>query len=185
MNLDTLRSLQARIRNATGPDREIDLEICKAFGRAPIDAIWDVDENLPPDLAKLYKRGWTTPAYAKRRQEYKRGVAEAFSARLTPDETIARIRSLEHEWDFKNAPPFGLCSTYTDSLDACVALQSEVLPGYRRNSIETQTGEWLLALFGEVHVIEDRHALETHAHLLAIFAAVIAREEAKETEKTA
>lgn len=32
MNLESLRSLQKRIREATGPDREIDLEICKVFG---------------------------------------------------------------------------------------------------------------------------------------------------------
>ena len=31
-NLESLRSLQKRIREATGPDREIDLEICKVFG---------------------------------------------------------------------------------------------------------------------------------------------------------
>jgi DsbC/DsbD-like thiol-disulfide interchange protein len=46
MNLSTLKSLQKRIQEATGADRELDFAICKALGRAPADAIWEVDFEI-------------------------------------------------------------------------------------------------------------------------------------------
>ena len=42
MTIDTLRSLQQRIREATGPDRKLDLEICRAFDQ-PMGWSGDID----------------------------------------------------------------------------------------------------------------------------------------------
>ena len=69
-------------------------------------------------------------------------------------------------------------------LGACVALQREVLPDYRREVQECLVG-FQITLWVDTETFQcERHRIEEHAHLLAIFAAVIAREEAKETEKT-
>lgn len=182
--IETLRSLQKRIRESKGADREIDFAICKAFGRAPDDAIWEVHADMPPELAKHYKKGWVSPAYAEYRREYGEGVNAAFAEHLPPDETASRIRALEREWDFKNAPPFGNVSGYTASLDACVALMAAVLPGWKvRIRQEAHT------VFAEVYLGPDewhttQYASHDHmpqAFIDAIFSAVIAELEARKT----
>lgn len=187
-NLDSLRSLQKRIREAKGPDRELDFAICKAFGRAPQDAIWEVDENLPPELAKHCKRGWTTPAYVEHRREYARGIEAAFAKKCTDAERAANIKALDKEWDYKNSPPFGCVPNWTtdpDGLGPCVALRMEIMPGLSLASMGPYSGKWTVAFYGAdgKEIVTEQHALETHAHLLAIIGAVIAEEEAKHTEK--
>ena len=121
MNLEPLRSLQKRIREATGPDRDLDEEICLAF--------------LPNEQFRVGEMPYFT--------------------------------------------------TDPDGLGACVALQSEVLPGHRKDSFQRVDHFSLFVTAPSGDHQNASHFLETHAHLLAIFAAVIAREEAKETEKTA
>lgn len=193
-DLESLRSLQKRIREATGPDRELDFAICKAFGRAPQDAIWEVDENLPPELAKHCKRGWTTPAYVEHRREYARGIEAAFAKKCTDAERAANIKALDKEWDYKNAPPFGCVPNWTtdpDGLGPCVALKREVLPGCRWT--KTASGRYRVWGNEPDYILEGSHpaiwsdseplANDCLTFLDAIFSAVIAKEEAKHTEK--
>lgn len=120
MNLSTLKSLQTRIREATGADRFLDADIWRKL----------IGDVLPP---KDYPK-------------------------LTSD---------------------------PDGLGACVGLMREVLPGAIRE-VEA-TGKLPKVTIWRYHEIvwQDRsvgeHALETHATLLAICAALIAEEEAKLT----
>lgn len=130
MTIESLKALQKRIREATGPDRELDKAIWLAIGNAP----------------RVVPEGYTLNA----------GLAPRYT-------------------------------TDPDGLGACVGLMREVLPGAIRE-VEA-TGKLPKVTIWRYHEIvwQDRsvgeHALETHATLLAICAALIAEEEAKLTEK--
>lgn len=64
---------------------------------------------------------------------------------------------------------------YTASLDACRALQAEVLPGWKRTTTEQQSGGWLVLLehedVDEADWIEGESVFEERAWLLAILRA--------------
>lgn len=135
-NLESLRSLQRRIREAQGADRELDDEIFAAL--------------FPEKSCRLV------------------GMHEGY-----PD-----IRMFE----FSHAT--GTSLRVTGSLDACVALMREVLPGcewsrsyFRRFAI------WKVnkrRTVGSVLADTDPLANDCLTFLDAIFSAAIAKEEAKE-----
>jgi len=128
MNLSTLKSLQSRIREATGADQELDFAIRKTFKLGPL---------------------WCS-----------RYITD-------PDDMAPRF------------------TTDPDGLGACVGLMREVLPGWRRSTDGSISDRWSIMMQtpnkSEEYICEiEVHALETHATLLAICAALIVEEEAKE-----
>lgn len=121
MQIESLKSLQARVRECKGADRELDHAICMALNYVP----------------------------------------------YIPDNAINQ-----------SIPHF---TTYPEGLGACVALMMEVLPGYTR-VVDASAPECLIDVDISppgpgLNWIKGRHELETHATLLVILSAVIAREE--------
>lgn len=130
-NLESLRSLQKRIREATGPERKLDLAICKMFNQ-----------------------------------------------RMSWSGDIEGLGSLPYTLD-------------PDGLGPCVALKREVLPGCRWT--KTASGRYRVWGNEPDYILEGSHpaiwsdseplANDCLTFLDAIFSAVIAKEEAKHTEK--
>jgi len=104
--LDTLKSLQSRIREATGADRELDCLIAA--------------HPLMPDLGVV--KGASIKTLLKPRAFGISGVDEYAS----PDSDIYKYLP-ETNADMFGIPKF---TTDPDGLGACVALCREVLPGY-------------------------------------------------------
>lgn len=146
--IEALRALQARIRESSEPERELDAKIAAVFLGGEIE--WK-QANYTMDLHPVRK-------YA----------------------------STMHVGGFGRDPVY----RYTASLDACVALMAAVLPGWTRHvdatapehGIEVQLyppDDRAEAISRVVLKVRGDHNLETHAHLLAIFSAVIAELEAR------
>jgi hypothetical protein len=148
MNLSALKALQARIRQATGPDRELDGRIGFVFGLG---------------YSKNYRECECCESHV-----------------IGKDGSKLTYSSLAY---WQTSPQ------WTGSLDACVALMMEVLPGWTRvvDASAPELGIDVSLSYPESDVgywIKEEHALETHATLLAIIAAYISELEATQTEKT-
>lgn len=136
--LETLRSLQERIREATGPDRELDAAIFRAL-----------DLQLPEQFLNL-------------------GIALKWQA---DGSALMPVGGMQVRYE----PP-----AFTASLDACVALMRDVLPGWRRDSFQRVDHFSVFVSNPDQDQEHAYHSLETHATLIAIVSALIAIEEAKE-----
>lgn len=150
MNLSTLKSLQSRIREATGADRVLDLRIQRMFD----------GESLPyEDDAKLAQCI---------------GAWDSIHLRVED-------RDMEGRWS-QDPPDIPLYTTDPDGLGACVGLMRKVLPGYWWCAGDDAVGDCVASVRRDEKSpeIETTGVTANHALLLAICAALIAEEEAKE-----
>jgi hypothetical protein len=162
-DLSALKALQARIRQATGPDRELDCLIPAVFdGRT-------IREENNMILARSSR-----PPY----DEYLVG-------RIDPGR---KHRNFSEPFGVRPSPHF---TTYPEGLGACVALMMEVspdaywsisrtalrpgmIPGGSPHAYRAEVGDWGTPS-------KAWHDRPNHALLLAICAALIAQLEARET----
>lgn len=140
MNLSALKALQARIRQATGPDRELDGRIGFAFGLGHSKNYHECCESH---------------------------VAGRDGSKLT-------YSSLAYWQTFPQ---------WTGSLDACVALMMEVLPGAKWEREET--GDFAVSLHDGFPIWSVPCANDCLTFTDAILSAVIAREEDKAEKEDA
>lgn len=156
MNLDTLKSIQTRIRNATGPDRELDADIALIFGNWQKTVLPVLNMNGSTEVTTVWH-------------------PTEWSARDWWDENAYRLEMGDGEQDLPRV---------TASLDACVALMAAVLPGWTR-AVDATAPEYGIDVelfapgMGSSVGHKETHDLEMHATLLAIFSAAIADLEAR------
>jgi hypothetical protein len=156
MNLSTLKSLQKRIQEATGPDRELDCLI-----RAVFDG-----HTVREDGNNILARS-TRPPHD-----------ECLIGRIDPGK---RQRNFTEAWRDPPAPNF---TTDPDGLGACVALFHEVLTGCkwtRTASGRFRVWDWNDLLASDAKPLAN----DCLTFLDAIFSAKIAELEAEQEKEKA
>jgi len=155
MNIEALKSLQARIRQATGPDREID---------------WLILSNLAMPWLADKARSWSDDQYVD------------VDGKSHDPEEICWVAWEDGKRRYEHCPHW---TTYPEGLGACVALMHERFPGCawersQRGSFRIYYG-WLEHL--QLRRAADAKPLANDCltFIDAIIAATIAQLEAKET----
>ncbi len=158
-NLDSLRALQARIRSATGADREIDFAIVKTLGGMEQTEISVLNINGSTERTTVWH-----PKNVDAREFW-----HAMEYRL-------------EEGDGENAVP--RFTTDPDGLGPCVGLMREVLPGWWWCVGDSADGDNAASVRrgGDGPEIEAEKLANTCLTFLdAIFSAKISELEARET----